>query len=105
MTEFVAGEYDILVCTTIIESGWISQLQILLSLKERIVWFIPTLSIGAEGLADSKGRPMPICWSIKCGITDKARKRLSSIRQINNFGAGFRIALRDLSVEPEIFWK
>ena len=32
------------------------------------------------------------------GITDKARKRLSSIRQINNFGAGFRIALRDLEL-------
>ena len=32
------------------------------------------------------------------GVTDKARKRLSSIRQINNFGAGFRIALRDLEL-------
>jgi transcription-repair coupling factor (superfamily II helicase) len=32
------------------------------------------------------------------GITDTARKRLSSIKQINNFGAGFRIALRDLEL-------
>ena len=32
------------------------------------------------------------------GVTDKARKRLSAIRQINNFGAGFRIALRDLEL-------
>jgi transcription-repair coupling factor (superfamily II helicase) len=31
-------------------------------------------------------------------VSDLARKRLSAIRQTNNFGAGFRIALRDLEL-------
>jgi transcription-repair coupling factor (superfamily II helicase) len=31
-------------------------------------------------------------------VSDQARKRLAAIRQINNFGAGFRIALRDLEL-------
>ncbi len=99
MTEFVAGSHDVLVCTTIIESGLdipncntiiiegadkfgLSQLY---QLRGRVGRF--NRQAYAYLLLNS-GHP----------VSDLARKRLSAIRQTNNFGAGFRIALRDLEL-------
>ena len=99
MTEFVAGEYDILVCTTIIESG--------LDIPNCNTIIIEGADkFGLSQLYQLRGRVgrfkrqayAYLLVNQTLGITDKARKRLSSIRQINNFGAGFRIALRDLEL-------
>ena len=99
MTEFVAGEYDILVCTTIIESG--------LDIPNCNTIIIEGADkFGLSQLYQLRGRVgrfkrqayAYLLVNQTIGITDKARKRLSSIRQINNFGAGFRIALRDLEL-------
>ena len=99
MTEFVAGEYDILVCTTIIESG--------LDIPNCNTIIIEGADkFGLSQLYQLRGRVgrfkrqayAYLLVNQSLGITDKARKRLSSIRQINNFGAGFRIALRDLEL-------
>ena len=99
MTEFVAGEYDILVCTTIIESG--------LDIPNCNTIIIEGADkFGLSQLYQLRGRVgrfkrqayAYLLVNQTLGITDKARKRLSSIRQINNFSAGFRIALRDLEL-------
>ena len=46
-----------------------------------------------------KGRHMHMLFLNRhLTVSDQARKRLSAIRQINNFGAGFKIALRDLEL-------
>ena len=99
MTEFVAGEYDILVCTTIIESG--------LDIPNCNTIIIEGADkFGLSQLYQLRGRVgrfkrqayAYLLVNQTIGVTDKARKRLSSIRQINNFGAGFRIALRDLEL-------
>ena len=93
MTEFVAGEFDILVCTTIIESG--------LDIPNCNTIIIEGADkFGLSQLYQLRGRVgrfkrqayAYLLVNQTLGITDKARKRLSSIRQINNFGAGFRIA-------------
>lgn len=99
MTEFVAGEYDILVCTTIIESG--------LDIPNCNTMIIEGADkFGLSQLYQLRGRVgrfkrqayAYLLVNQTMGITDKARKRLSSIKQINSFGAGFRIALRDLEL-------
>jgi transcription-repair coupling factor (superfamily II helicase) len=99
MTSFVAGEIDILVCTTIIESGLdipncntiiidgadkfgLSQLY---QLRGRVGRF--TRQAYAYLLIDQSS-----------AVSDKARKRLSALKQSKSMGAGFRIALRDLEL-------
>ena len=99
MTQFVAGEYDILVCTTIIESG--------LDIPNCNTIIIEGADkFGLSQLYQLRGRVgrfkrqayAYLLVNQSLGITDTARKRLSSIKQINNFGAGFRIAIRDLEL-------
>lgn len=99
MTDFVAGTIDILVCTTIIENGLdipncntiliegadrfgLSQLY---QLRGRVGRF--KRQAYAYLLLHRHGR-----------MLDLARKRLSAMRQHNQLGAGFRIAMRDLEL-------
>ena len=98
MTEFVAGEYDILVCTTIIESGLdipnCNTIIIEAAISLVYLNYINSVVVGRF----KRQAYAYLLVNQTIGITDKARKELSSIRQINNFGAGFRIALRDLEL-------
>jgi transcription-repair coupling factor (superfamily II helicase) len=99
MTRFVAGKIDVLVCTTIIENGLdipncntiliegadrfgLSQLY---QLRGRVGRF--NRQAYAYLLLHRHGR-----------MLDLARKRLSAMRQHNQLGAGFRIAMRDLEL-------
>ncbi len=99
MTDFVAGNYDLLVCTTIIESG--------LDIPNCNTIIIEGADkFGLSQLYQLRGRVgrfnrqayAYLLLNRHLPISSDARKRLSSIRQINNFGAGFRIALRDLEL-------
>ena len=99
MTEFVAGKYDLLVCTTIIESG--------LDIPNCNTIIIEGADkFGLSQLYQLRGRVgrfnrQAYAYLLLKGnapVSDQARKRLSALRQINNFGAGFRIALRDLEL-------
>lgn len=99
MTEFVAKKFHILVCTTIIESG--------LDIPNCNTIIIEGAdNFGLSQLYQLRGRVgrfkrqayAYLLVNKNTGVTETARKRLSSIRQINNFGAGFQIALRDLEL-------
>lgn len=99
MTRFVAGEFDILVCTTIIESG--------LDIPNCNTMIIEGADrFGLSQLYQLRGRVgrfkrQAYCYLLlhqKTHLKDQARKRLSSIRQYNQLGAGFRIAMRDLEL-------
>jgi len=99
MTNFVAGKYDILVCTTIIESG--------LDIPNCNTIIIEGADkFGLSQLYQLRGRVgrftkqayAYLLLNRNLTVSDQARKRLSAIRQINDFGAGFRIALRDLEL-------
>ena len=99
MTEFVAGKHDVLVCTTIIESGIdIPNCNtIIIEESDRF---------GLSQLYQLRGRVgrfseqayAYLLLRDKTTLLDNARKRLSSIRQITQLGAGFRIAMRDLEL-------
>ncbi len=99
MTLFVAGEYDILVCTTIIESG--------LDIPNCNTIIIEGADrFGLSQLYQLRGRVgrsrrqayAYLLLHRHTRIIDQARKRLSAMRQYNRLGAGFKIAMRDLEL-------
>ena len=99
MTEFVAGEYDMLVCTTIIESG--------LDIPNCNTIIIEGADkFGLSQLYQLRGRVgrfdrqayAYLLLNRHLTVSEQARKRLSAIKQVNHFGAGLQIALRDLEL-------
>ena len=99
MADFVDGKYDILVCTTIIESG--------LDIPNCNTIIIEGADkFGLAQLYQLRGRVgrftrRAYAWLLlhrHAGLVESARKRLGAIRQYNKPGAGFRIATRDLQL-------
>lgn len=99
MADFIGGKYDILVCTTIIESG--------LDIPNCNTIIIEGADkFGLAQLYQLRGRVgrftrRSYAWLLlhrHAGLVESARKRLGAIRQYNKPGAGFRIATRDLQL-------
>ncbi len=99
MTEFVAGRYQVLVCTTIIESG--------LDIPNCNTIIIEGADrFGLSQLYQLRGRVgrfkhqayAYLLLHRHTRLLDIARQRLSAMRQHNQLGAGFRIAMRDLEL-------
>lgn len=99
MTDFVAGRYDVLVCTTIIETG--------LDIPNCNTIIIEAADrFGLGQLYQLRGRVgrfnrqayAYLLLHRHRSVVDAARKRLSALRQFNQLGAGFRIAMRDLEL-------
>jgi transcription-repair coupling factor (superfamily II helicase) len=99
MTRFVAGEFDVLVSTTIIESG--------LDIPNSNTIIIEGADrFGLSQLYQLRGRVgrfnrqafAYLLLHRHTRLLDVARKRLGAIRQFNQLGAGFRIAMRDLEL-------
>jgi len=97
LISFRQGQYDILVCTSIIESGLdIPNANTIII--DRAEWF---------GLADlyqlrgrvGRGATQGYAYLFHPhGITDEARERLETIAEKNQLGAGLTIAMRDLEI-------
>ncbi len=99
MTDFVAGKHQILVCTTIIESG--------LDIPNCNTIIIEGADrFGLSQLYQLRGRVgrfkhqayAYLLLHRHTRLLDLARQRLSALRQHNQLGAGFRIAMRDLEL-------
>ncbi len=99
MTKFVAGQFDVLVCTTIIESG--------LDIPNCNTLIIEGADrFGLAQLYQLRGRvgrfnrqAYAYLLLHRHGLLlEQARKRLSAMRQYNQLGGGFRIAMRDLEL-------
>src|SRR5204863_8257906 len=99
MTRFVAGEFDMLVCTTIIETG--------LDIPNCNTLIIEGADrFGLSQLYQLRGRVgrfnrqayAYLLLHRHARVLDIARQRLSAIRQHNQLGAGFKIAMRDLEL-------
>jgi transcription-repair coupling factor (superfamily II helicase) len=99
MREFVDGRSDVLVCTTIIESG----LDIP-NVNTIIINQADKLGLGQ--LYQLRGRVgrgahrayAYLFYDRKARLTDTARQRLQTIFEATELGAGFQIALRDLEI-------
>lgn len=99
MTDFVLGKYDILVCTTIIESG--------LDIPNCNTIIIEGADrFGLAQLYQLRGRVgrfkrqayAYLLLHHKSKINDQAQKRLSTLKQFNQLGAGYKISMRDLEL-------
>jgi transcription-repair coupling factor (superfamily II helicase) len=99
MTAFVNGEYDVLLSTTIIESG--------LDIPNANTIIIDRADrFGLSDLYQLRGRVgrykhqayAYLLLPRHAGLLADVRKRLSAIKQYSTLGSGFKIAMRDLEI-------
>jgi transcription-repair coupling factor (superfamily II helicase) len=99
MMDFYNSEYDVLVCSTIIETG----LDIP-NVNTLIITHADRLGLSQlYQLRGRVGRSNRLAYAYITYAKDKvlsevAEKRLSTIREFTEFGSGFKIALRDLEI-------
>jgi len=99
MVDFIEGLYDVLVSTTIIESG--------LDIPNvNTIIINESQNYGLSDLHQLRGRvgrtnKKAFCYLISPPVsvlTDEARKRLKALEEFSNLGSGFNIAMRDLDI-------
>lgn len=99
MLKFIEGEYDVLVCTNIIESG--------LDISNANTIIINNAHMfGLSDLHQMRGRVgrsnrKAFCYLLApptVGLTADARKRLSTLEEFSELGDGFKVAMRDLDI-------
>jgi transcription-repair coupling factor (superfamily II helicase) len=99
MLNFINGEFDVLVATSIIENG-------LDVPNANTIIINNSHHIGLSDLHQMRGRvgrsnKKAFCKLIAppmSSLTEEARKRLSAIEQFSDLGSGFHIAMRDLEI-------
>jgi transcription-repair coupling factor (superfamily II helicase) len=99
MARFVAGKVDVLVCTTIIESGLDipNANTIIIDRADRFGLADLYQLRGRVGRAEHKAYAYLLLPRELMAI-GAARKRINAIKQYSSLGAGFRIAMRDLEI-------
>ena len=99
MLKFMNGEFDVLVSTTIVESG--------LDVSNANTIFINNANnFGLSDLHQMRGRvgrsnKKAFCYFITpeySAMTDEARKRMTALEQFSELGSGFNIAMKDLEI-------
>lgn len=99
MLAFMNGEFDVLVATTIIESG--------LDVPNANTIFVNNANnFGLSDLHQMRGRvgrsnKKAFCYFIcppYSAMTDDARKRIQALEQFSELGSGFNIAMKDLEI-------
>lgn len=97
--EFINKEYDILLCTTIIETG--------IDMPDTNTLIIHDADcLGLSQLYQIRGRVgrsnkiayAYLMYEPRKILTAEAEKRLETIKEFNELGSGFKIAMRDLSI-------
>jgi transcription-repair coupling factor (superfamily II helicase) len=99
MERFVAGKIDVLVCTTIIESGLDipNANTIVIDRADRFGLADLYQLRGRVGRAEHKAYAY-LMLPREMMTVGAARKRINAIKQYSSLGAGFRIAMRDLEI-------
>jgi transcription-repair coupling factor (superfamily II helicase) len=99
MARFITGKTDVLVCTTIIESGLDipNANTIIIDRADRFGLADLYQLRGRVGRAEHKAYAYLLLPREMMTI-GAARKRINAIKQYSSLGAGFRIAMRDLEI-------
>jgi transcription-repair coupling factor (superfamily II helicase) len=99
MSRFVSGKLDVLVCTTIIESGLDipNANTIIIDRADRFGLADLYQLRGRVGRAEHKAYAYLLLPREMMSV-GAARKRINAIKQYSSLGAGFRIAMRDLEI-------
>lgn len=99
MIDFISGDYDVLVATSIIESG-------LDIPNANTIYINNAQNFGLSDLHQLRGRVgrsnrRAFCYLIApplTSLTPEARRRLKAIEEFSDLGSGFNIALQDLDI-------
>jgi len=99
MLDFVDRQYDVLVCTTIIETGLdLPNVNTLIVSDADHMGLSQLYQLrGRVGRSNRKAFAYFLYRKDKI-LTEVAEKRLSAIRDFTEFGSGFKIAMRDLEL-------
>ncbi len=99
MMDFYEGKYDVLLCTTIIENGLDVPLANTLIVFDADRFGLAQL-YQLRGRVGRSNRVAYAYFTVRPDkmLSETAEKRLSAIREFTEFGAGFRIAMRDLEI-------
>ena len=99
MMDFYGGSYDVLLCTTIIESGLDVPTANTLIVFDADRFGLSQL-YQLRGRVGRSNRQAYAYFTIRPerSLSETAEKRLEAIREFTEFGAGFRIAMRDLEI-------
>ena len=99
MEEFINGESNVLVCTTILESGIdISNANTIIVENADRMGLAQLYQIrGRVGRSDRQGYAY-ITYKRDKLLSEVADKRLKAIKEFTEFGSGFKIAMRDLEI-------
>jgi len=99
MARFITGKTDVLVCTTIIESGLdIPNANTIIIDRADQFGLADLYQLrGRVGRAEHKAYAY-LLLPREMMTVGAARKRISAIKQYSSLGAGFRIAMRDLEI-------
>ena len=99
MIDFINHEFDILLCTTIIETGIdIPNVNTLIILDADHFGLSQLYQIrGRIGRSDRIGYAY-MMYNNRKELNDLAVKRLNTIKEFTELGSGFKIAMRDLSI-------
>ena len=100
MAKFVRGDADVLLCTTIIESGLDipNANTIIIDRADRFGLADLYQLRGRVGRSNHKAYAYLLLPREMTGGSGEARQRIAAIRQYSNLGAGFRVAMRDLEI-------
>ncbi len=99
MLDFMRGDYDMMLCTTLIENG-------LDIPNANTILINQAQNFGLSDLHQLRGRvgrsnKKAFCYLIVpplVSITDDARRRLKAIEEFSDLGSGFNIAMQDLDI-------
>ena len=99
INSFINKEYDVLICTTIIETG--------IDMPDTNTLIIHDADrLGLSQMYQIRGRVgrsnkiayAYLMYEPRKVLTPEAEKRLETIKEFNELGSGFKIAMRDLSI-------
>ena len=97
--KMLSGEIDILVCTTIIETGVdVPNANTLIVSNAHRLGLSQLHQIRGRVGRSSRRAYAYFTYPPMKALTDIARKRLEAVREYAEFGAGFKIALRDMEI-------
>ena len=99
MYDFVEGEVDVLVCTTIIETGLdISNVNTIIIQNADFMGLSQLYQLRGRVGRSSRLAYAYLMYRRDKVLKEDAEKRLQTIKEFTEFGAGFKIAMRDLEI-------
>ncbi|MHB1043318.1 MAG: transcription-repair coupling factor [Eubacteriales bacterium] len=99
MIDFINGDYEILVCTTIVENGLdIPNVNTLITKESNMMGLAQLYQLRGRVGRSNRVAYAYLTFRKDRVLNEAAEKRLSAIREFTELGSGFKIAMRDLEI-------